>query len=121
MPIIDIDVVTRPEERLPAALAADLADALGEVYGADPGRVWVRLHDLPAGRYAENAARGEAVFPVFVTVREGAPPEGSVLEARVSRLAECVARLTYRPVEHVHVIVEPALKGRIAFGGKLAT
>jgi phenylpyruvate tautomerase PptA (4-oxalocrotonate tautomerase family) len=121
MPILDIDVVTRPEERLPEALAADLADALGEVYGADPGRVWVRLHDLPPGRYAENAARGEAVFPVFVTVREGTPPEGSVLEARVARLAECVARLTYRPVEHVHVIVEPAMKGRIAFGGKLVT
>ncbi len=121
MPILDIDVVTRPEERLPPTLAADLADALGEVYGADPGRVWVRLHDLPAERYAENAARGEAVFPVFVTVREAAPPEGSLLESRMARLAGCVARLTYRPVENVHVTMEPAMGGRIAFGGKLAT
>ncbi len=121
MPILDIEIVTRPAERLPATLAADLADGLGEVYGADPGRVWVRLRDLTAERYAENASRGEAVFPVFVTLREGTPPAGAVLESRMARVAECVARLTFRPVENVHVTMEPAMEGRIAFGGKLST
>jgi phenylpyruvate tautomerase PptA (4-oxalocrotonate tautomerase family) len=119
MPILDIEVVTRPGERLPGTLAAGLADALGETYGTGPGRLWVRLHELPADRYAENGTGDGHPSPVFVTLREAAPPEGAALEDRVARVARCVARLTDRPEEHVHVIVEPAMRGRIAFGGKL--
>ncbi len=113
MPILDVEVVTRHGERLAPTLATDLADALGEVFGAEPGRVWVRLRDLPADRYAENEAGGDRPFPVFVTVHEGDPPTGVPLEERVARLAE-------RPLANVHVVMEPALRGRIAFGGKLA-
>jgi phenylpyruvate tautomerase PptA (4-oxalocrotonate tautomerase family) len=120
MPIIDVEIVTQRGEHLPPALAAALADALGEAYGAGPGRVWVRLRDLPAERYAENGG-GEPVFPVFVTLREGAPPAPEALAAHVARIAACVARAAGRPVENVHVIVEPAMKGRVAFGGKLVT
>jgi hypothetical protein len=32
---------------------------------------------------------------------------------------EIVTRQADRPAENVHVIVEPALRGRVAFGGKL--
>ncbi len=121
MPILDVEIVTRHGERLSATLAADLADALGEVFGAEPGRVWVRLRDLPAERYAENDSGEDRPFPVFVTVHEGDPPTGVPLEARVAHVAECVARLSERPLANVHVIMEPGLRGRIAFGGKLAT
>lgn len=120
MPILDVEVVTRHGESLSPTLAADLADALGEVFGAEPGRVWVRLRDLPAGRYAENEAGEDRPFPVFVTVHEGDPPTGVSLEERVAHVAECVARLADRPLGNVHVVMEPALRGRVAFGGKLA-
>ena len=56
-----------------------------------------------------------------MTVGEGTPPEGEALASRVARIAECVARITGRPADTVHVILEPALRGRIAFGGKLST
>lgn len=118
MPIVDVEIVTRRGESLPTSLTAALADALGDVYDASPGRVWVRLRDLPAERYAENGG-GEPVFPVFVTVREGAPATGEALAAHVERIAGCVARVADRPAGNVHVIVEPAMKGRIAFGGVL--
>ena len=119
MPILDVEVVTRHGASLPASLATDLADALGKVYDAQPGRLWIRLRDIPADRYAENEAGEDRAFPVFVTVREGSPPEGAQLEARIARVTECVARLTGRPADNVHVMVEPSMKGRIAFGGKL--
>ena len=121
MPILDIEVVTRPGERLADGLASALADALGEAFGAGQGRLWVRLRELPAQRYAENGAGGDRFHPVFVTVGEGTPPEGEALASRVARIAECVARITGRPADTVHVILEPALRGRIAFGGKLST
>lgn len=120
MPILDVEVVTRPGEKLPGELAAALADALGEACGAGPGRLWVRLRDLPAERYAENGG-GAPVHPVFVTVGEGTPAEGEALATRVALIAACVARVTGRPADTVHVILEPALRGRIAFGGKLST
>ena len=119
MPILDVEVVMRHGEALPAGLAADLADALGEVFAADPGELWVRLRDIPADRYAENEEGEDRPFPVFVTVREGSPPVGALLEARVAHITECVARLADRPPENVHVIVEPGLRGRVALGGRL--
>lgn len=120
MPILDVEVVTRHGEGLPSGLAADLADALGEVFGAGPGEVWVKLRDIPADRYAENEEGEDRHFPVFVTVHEGSPPTDAQLEARIGHITECVARLADRPPENVHVVMEPALRGRIAFGGRLA-
>ncbi len=36
MPILDVEVVTRQGERLSPTLDTDPADALGEVFGAEP-------------------------------------------------------------------------------------
>ncbi len=42
-----------------------------------------------------------------------------MLEAKVARLTEATAEACDRPAENVHVIVEPAAVGRIAFGGRV--
>lgn len=118
MPILDVEVVVRPGEALPLPLAKALADAMGEVFGSRPGGLWLRLRELPAARYAENGGEGEAPCPVFVTVREARVPERAVLEPRMKDIAGRVAALTGRPRENVHVIQEPPLAGRIAFGGE---
>ncbi len=119
MPILDVEVVERAAEALPLPLAKALAEALGEVFASRPGGLWLRLRELPAARYAENGGETETPCPVFVTVREAAIPERAVLEPRMARIAERVASLTGRPVENVHVIQEPPLAGRVAFGGVL--
>lgn len=117
MPIIDIEIVSRPGEDPAPPLAQPLADALGDAFGADAGKVWVRLRELPAAHYAEN--RAPAPAPVFVTVTASAPPEGEALRERIAQVTAAVARLTRRPAANVHVEFLPAARGRIAFGGRL--
>jgi phenylpyruvate tautomerase PptA (4-oxalocrotonate tautomerase family) len=117
MPIVDIELVVRNEETLPEGLASTLADALGEVLGSEPGRLWVRVRTLPENQYAENL--GEALRPVFVNLLFAAPPTGDLLCLQVKQVTEVVAGICRCPADQVHVLLEPAAKGRIAFGGEL--
>ncbi len=119
MPIIDIEMVTERPGPLEPRLSRDLADALGEVLGVDSGKVWVRVRELSYGCYAENGV-AKPPYPVFVSVLASAPPEGRGLETLAIAITEAVANLTRRPPENVHGIFQPAARGRIAFGGKLA-
>ena len=119
MPIFDIEIVTRHGEAVAPTLADDLSDALGAVMDAAPGKVWVRLRRLAPESYAENRSGAERPFPVFVTLTASAPPEGGHLDNMVRQVTEAVAHLTDRPPENVHVLVQPAAKGRIAFGGRV--
>ena len=113
MPIVDVEIV----DGTPApGLAQQIADDVGEVFGAAAGKVGVRLRTLDAGSYAEN--RAAAPRPVFVRVRASAPPEGEMRQRVLSGITAAVARRTGRPPENVHVLFEPAAKGRIAFGGR---
>ena len=114
MPIVDVELVGAPAAD---GLAQRLADDIGSVLGAPPGKVWVRVHTLSANRYAENG--GNAPFPVFVTVLSSAPPEGEALDNRVARITAAVASLTDRDPAHVHVLFEPSARGRMAFGGRV--
>ena len=115
MPIVDIDIV---DGTLTKKTTQALADAVGQAFGAAPGKVWVRSRILPATGYAENGAQ-PAPRPVFVTVTASAPPQGDELKAVIGRIVADVARLTNRPRDNVHVEFAPAAKGRIAFGGRL--
>ncbi|APV50149.1 hypothetical protein BWI17_10920 [Betaproteobacteria bacterium GR16-43] len=117
MPIVDIECVQREGESLPEGLARTLADALGEVLGSEPGRLWVRLRELPEAHYAENLSA--APRPVFVKILFGEPPTGDLLRLQMRQVCEAVARACRCPVDRVHVLVEPAASGRIAFGGEL--
>lgn len=120
MPIVDVHVVSRTESDLDAIAVQALADGLGEALGTDPGRTWVRLHWLPAERYAENQAPiDDADFPVFVTILRAEVPAREALEREVASVTRAVAALAHRPFEHVHVEYAAAALGRQAFGGKL--
>jgi phenylpyruvate tautomerase PptA (4-oxalocrotonate tautomerase family) len=119
MPIFEIDIVTRRGETLPDALACELADGLGAALDAAPESVWVRVTAVEAHRYAENGMGAEHPFPVFVKFTASEPPEGARLENRVAQITQVVSRIAGRPAGNVHVLVDAAAKGRIAFGGKL--
>ncbi|MDH5265714.1 MAG: hypothetical protein OEX21_13280 [Betaproteobacteria bacterium] len=119
MPIFDIEIVARHGEAFRPTLANDLSDALGSVLEAAPGKVWVRLRTLGPEGYAENQCGDGRPFPVFVTLTASAPPLGEHLDHVVRQATDAVARLTGRPAENVHMLVQPAAMGRIAFGGKV--
>jgi phenylpyruvate tautomerase PptA (4-oxalocrotonate tautomerase family) len=120
MPIIDVELVVGERATAPAGLAQRLADAAARVLDAPPGSLWVRLRELPAGNYAENAtelAAGE--LPAFVTVLHARPPTGPALAAEAKALGIAVAECLGVLPERVHVEYAPAGYGRIAFGGDL--
>lgn len=119
MPIFDIEIVgvKRPK----SDLAQSLADALGEALASRPRGTWVRVHHLDAAAYAENTGADAGVAPVFVRVLQAEVPEGPALVALAVRLCEAVAHVCERPSQQVHLIFEPAARGRIAFGGHLTT
>ena len=118
MPIVDICWVGE----LPPdadALASRLADVLGDALQLAPGRVWVRLHPLPADRYAENGGPLQGALPIFVTLLHAHRPLGAALDAEVAALTAAVAHASGRPTDRVHLEYAPAGAGRLAFGGRL--
>lgn len=120
LPILDIDLVVAAGERLDAALASTLADAAGKVFGSVAGSTWVRVRPLPREHYAENGGGPpDGVDPVFVRVLLADAPSGEELRSQVHHLTAAIAKICGRPPENVHLLYEPAAKGRVAFGGKL--
>ena len=115
MPIIDIELVS--DDPADPLIMRGLADDLGRVFDAAPGKVWIRMRTLPVLSYAENGQ--PAPQPVFVTVLAGTPPAGEALRTQVEDITSTVARHTRRPAENIHVLYEPPARGRIAFGGRL--
>jgi len=117
MPIVDVEIVGVNSSR--AGGAQQLADALGNALGSRPRGTWVRVRHLDASAYAENSGAEPDVAPIFVSVQQADVPEGSALEDLARRLCVAVADVCERPAGQVHVVFEPALRGRIAFGGQL--
>jgi phenylpyruvate tautomerase PptA (4-oxalocrotonate tautomerase family) len=115
MPIIDIEVVS--DESIDPQVVQAIADDLGPVFGVEPGSARVRMRTLHVQHYAEN--RHLAPLPVFVTVLVADPPQGEALREQVRYITEAVSQRTRRPRDHVHVLYEPAARGRLAFGGYL--
>jgi phenylpyruvate tautomerase PptA (4-oxalocrotonate tautomerase family) len=122
MPILEIEIVTRPGEVLRPKLANELADRLGEIFASTPGSTWVRLHNLPADSYAENNLNPDGTpFPVFVSILKSNLPSAEDMQSEVARLTPAIAELCDRPSENVHLLYLPPGAGRVSFGGQLVT
>lgn len=113
MPIVDVQIVGAS-----LATASALANVIGDALNLAPGRVWVRLHPLPAEHYAENGGPLQGALPVFVTLLHARLPVGAALQSELAALTEAVAGACGRPAARVHVEYAPAGAGRIAFGGR---
>jgi len=120
MPIVDVRPVVIAPTAATGLLTQALAEAIAKVLGASRGRVWVRLHELAAERYAENGGRDEASdLPVFVEVLHADWPDQTTMAREAMTLAAAIASCLGCSTERVHIEYVPPGRGRIAFGGKL--
>jgi len=121
MPIVDIEIVLRPNEAIREDMASELADELGEIFQSSPGRTWIKVHLLSAAQYAENGGRLEGVYPVFVTLMKSELSLMEEMQKEVAKITGAVAQICGRPSENVHVIYQPEARGRVAFGGEIVS
>ncbi|HEU0297001.1 MAG TPA: hypothetical protein VFR47_29955 [Anaerolineales bacterium] len=121
MPIIDIEIVLKPEETIPGEMAADLADQLGRIFGSPKNGTWVKVRGISEVYYEENGGKEEGVYPVFVSILKARLPEIDDMQAEVDAITAAVAQICKRPFSLVHVIYQPEGKGRAVFGGKIVT
>lgn len=119
MPVLKIELIKRPGEKIPADLSDRLARSCSRALRAEPGRTWVRLHTLAAEGYAEDGGTPEGLAPVFVEVLLSRWPRESELVELAERLSRRVGVECDRPAENVHILFLPEAVGRIAFGGSL--
>ena len=120
MPILNIEIVGELDDKVESGLASRIAEAAGLALNSRPHGTWVKLYYLSQDNYSENAGgppRGE--IPVIVSIIQANPPTGTELENQIDLLTDAVADCVKRPRENIHIVVEPAAHGRIAFGGKL--
>lgn len=112
MPILDVEIVGTA---VPDA-ARKVADAAAVVFEAAPGTVWVKVHLIDAGLYAENG-QVRPPSPVFVRVLKRCAPADAGREHWA--LARAVGAALGVPHEKVHLTYEPPAIGRQSFGGNL--
>jgi phenylpyruvate tautomerase PptA (4-oxalocrotonate tautomerase family) len=118
MPILDVEIVLRPREKIRPTLARELADRAGEILGSAPGGTWVKVHPIPAERYAEGPGDGPRLTPVFVTILRAKLQSPELRQTEIERLTAAFADVCGRPKENVHLIYLPEGAGRVAFGGR---
>jgi len=121
MPIVDIEIVLKPDEIIQSGMIAELADQLGEIFGSSNGGTWVKVNELPENHYAENGGKEEGVYPIIVSVLKSKLPPPEEMQKEVEKITSAVAQICGRSSENVHVIYQPEGKGRVAFGGKIVT
>jgi len=118
MPILQIDIVGE-EEQFRRDLAQLIADKVGEALHSREQGTWVRLEFVPPHLYAENGCRDERQQPVIASLIQSVNPEQHLLVHQIVAITGAIAEATQIPSENVHLIVEPAATGRVAFGGTL--
>jgi phenylpyruvate tautomerase PptA (4-oxalocrotonate tautomerase family) len=122
MPILDVEIITRPGEVIGPHLASELARRAGLIFGSPPGGTWVKVHSLASEYYAENDDNpGSSIYPVFVSVLKARRPSPIARQKEVEQLTTAVTQVCHRPAENVHIIYLSDGTGRIAFGDKMVS
>lgn len=119
MPIVDIEIVLQPDETIPGELASELADQLGEIFGSSKNGTWVKVYGSDGIHYAENGGKEAGVYPVFVSLLKANLPAAEEIQREIDAIITTVAKICNRAPSLVHVIYQPAGKGRVAFGGNI--
>jgi phenylpyruvate tautomerase PptA (4-oxalocrotonate tautomerase family) len=121
MPIVDIEIVLRANESIREEVVSELANELGEIFHSSPGETWIKIHPLSADQYAENGGTPYGIYPIFVTVMKSKLSSFEEMQMEVARITGSIAQICGRPSDNIHVIYQPAGRGRVAFGGKIVS
>ena len=121
MPIVDVEIVVKPDETIPNQMVSELADQLGEVFGSSKNGTWIKVHGIPSVYYAENEGKAEEIYPIFVSVLKARLPDPEEMQTEVDAITGVVAQVCNRPSSVVHVMYQPEGKGRVAFGGRIVS
>lgn len=125
MPIVTIELMTDegspPGAALPSAeKIREIADALGDVFDSRPSGTWVKFREQIREHYAENDMELAAdARPVVVEILKAELPDPSALASEARVICLLIAKALRRSAKNVHVIYQPAARGRVAFGGEL--
>ena len=119
MPILTVEIVVSPSEKINENFASQLAQRAGEIFASGTSNTWVKVFPILQAYYAENDEGVTAVNPIFVSVLKAHLPDNSMMAREVKELTTAVATLSQRPTENIHIIYLPEGNGRVAFGGKL--
>jgi phenylpyruvate tautomerase PptA (4-oxalocrotonate tautomerase family) len=119
MPILTVEIVAAPSQKISDTLASQLAHRAGQIFSSAPGSTWVKLYTIPQAHYAENGQEAAAVRPIFVSILKANLPDETEMAREVQELTTAVAQLCQHPPENVHIIYLPAASGRVAFGGQI--
>lgn len=125
MPIVTIELVTDEGSKTGTALPSaekirEITDGLGALFDSRPSGTWVKFREQLREHYAENNVELTAdVRPVVVEILKAELPDSTSLASEARAVCLLVAQVLQRPPENVHVIYQPAARGRIAFGGEL--
>jgi len=117
MPILELEIVGRAED-FPTDLAQLVADSAGVALNSRPQGTWVKIAFIESSRYAENGGAVDQP-PIVAKVLQAELPDTRTLKLQIAGLTHAISAATKRQESSVHVIMEPAAKGRIAFGGTL--
>jgi len=125
MPIVTIETLSdsllSDEDALPTPdQLQTLADSLGTLFGSAPSGTWVKARQQQRAYYAENMIEiSRDMRPVVVEIIKSDLESGKELAIEAAAVCALVAQTLERKTEHVHVVYQPAARGRVAFGGKL--
>jgi len=118
MPIVEIEIVLKPNETIQGEIVEELAEQLGEIFGSPKGTTWVKVYALERDHYAENGGSPDGVFPVFISVLKSNLPTKDEMQKEVEMITGAVAQICGRPSGNVHIIYLPEGRGRVSFGGR---
>lgn len=116
MPIVDVEIVLKPDQTISDEMASQLADELGTIFGSSKNGTWVKVYGITDRLYAENGGKPADVYPVFVSVLKASLPASEEIQREIDAIVEAVAKICRRDSAYVHVIYQPEGKGRVAFG-----
>lgn len=119
MPIVEIEIVLKPNEIIQGEIVEELAEQLAEIFGSPKGTTWVKVRGLTYDHYAENGGTPDRMFPVFVSILKSILPASEEMQKELEMITGAVAQIFGRPSGNVHIIYQPDGRGRVAFGGKL--
>jgi phenylpyruvate tautomerase PptA (4-oxalocrotonate tautomerase family) len=119
MPIVDIEIVLKPDETISNEMTSEFADQFGTIFGSPKNGTWVKVHGISNLHYAENGGKVEGVYPVFVSILKARLPAIEEMQREIDAIIEAVAQICRRDPAFVHVIYQPEGNRRVAFGGKI--